>query len=85
MLNPLTERDHLLNRIYECNYVIPGAEDLELSQLKDLTEYVEYRVAQEKMQRIMDGAALASQLPPETVKAALREYLSWRKRKKGQG
>jgi len=78
---PKTEREDLMQRIDNCNYLIPGAEDLELSQLRDLTQYVEYKTAQEKMSRIAAGAAIAAQMSPEQVKGALREYLAWRNRK----
>ena len=77
---PKTERDQLLNQIYEANYLIPGAEDLELAQLRDLVAYIEHKVLEEKMARVQAGAALAAQMSPKQVALALKEYLKWRKR-----
>lgn len=80
--NPQTERDVLKNKLHELRYLVPDADSLDISQLRDIVQYVEQKVVKEKIARIKAGAAIAAKMSPEEVKKALNEYIKWRKRKR---
>jgi len=80
---PRDERDILLNRLWTARYLVPRAETLELSHLRDIVNYAEERTRQEleRQRRIVTPPQKMSR---EQVKGALKEYLDWRKRKTGR-
>jgi LPS O-antigen subunit length determinant protein (WzzB/FepE family) len=80
--NPQTERDVLKNKLYELHYLVPDADAIDLSQLRDIVQYAEQKVVAEKLARVQAGAEIASKMSPEQLKQALKEYLEWRKRKR---
>lgn len=81
-LAPLTERDALINKLYELQYLVPDAKTLDISHLRDIVQYAEQRAVQDKIARIKAGAEIASKMDPAELKKALNDYIQWRKRKR---
>ena len=83
---PLDEKDHLLNEIKELGYFIPGARDLELPYLRDLRDSCKEKKAnQDKVDRkaAEAGRKVVEAMDPKQVQGALKEYLAWRRKKRG--
>ena len=83
---PNTEREQLMQRLYEARYLVPGAEDLELNYLRDLVQACEEKKQkQDEVDKIKAVAAakMLNEMSPEQRRGALREFLAWRKRRRG--
>ena len=84
---PKTLREEYMHRIWDARYVLPGAEKMELVMLKDFAEFAEERytedLAKEEL-KVAKGADIVDNMSREQTKGALREFLNWRARKKGQ-
>ena len=79
---PNSERDELMNRLWNARYHVPGADRLEIQQLRDYVAYAEERTRQELARR----SRIAQ--PPNTmdrnqVREALKAYLAWRRKRRG--
>ncbi len=76
-----------MNRIFDARYVLPGAEDMELTELKDFVQFAEERYAEDlrtEMMSILHGKEIVDKMEQEEAKGALREFLNWRAKKRGQ-
>lgn len=82
VINPQTEREVLKNKLYELQYLVPDADTLDISHLRDLVQYAEQKVVAEKLARIKAGAEIASKMSPKEIQKALKDYIQWRKRKR---
>lgn len=80
---PQDERDQLINELYDLRTLIPNARTMELSELRDQVQAVRHKTAAR--------AAVESKLllptrshSVEEVAGALREFVQWRRRRRGQ-
>ena len=83
---PLTEKDHLINEIKELGFFIPGARDLEIPHLRDLRDSCkEKKIRQDEADRKAEeaGRKTVAAMDPKQVQGALKEYLAWRRKKRG--
>ena len=83
---PKDEKDHLLNEIRELGYFIPGARDLEIQYLRDLRDSCKEKKAKqdiEDQKAAEAGRKVVDAMDPKQVQGALREYLTWRRKKQG--
>ncbi len=83
---PLDEKDHLLNEIKELGYFIPGARDLEIPYLRDLRDScIEKKKDQDEADAKAEeaGRQTVASMDPKQIQGALREYLKWRRKKRG--
>jgi len=68
------ERDLLLNRLVELRVLVPGAKDLELSELRDLVQWQEERKADDIKKALWRPAYRPKKLSRQQVVIGLREY-----------
>ena len=83
---PKNEKDYLLNEIRELGYFIPGARDLEIPYLRDLRDSCKEKKrnqdeTDEKAEEA--GRKTVAAMDPKQVQGALKEYLAWRRKKRG--
>lgn len=84
-LNPQTEREELLNRLWELRVLIPGSQDMPTGQLRDYVQWQERKANDLKAKEAKKLAAQAtSQIDPMQRRDALRDYINWRRRKQGE-
>jgi hypothetical protein len=82
-MNPQNEREDLLNRLWDTRTLIPGAEQMELSELRDRVQAQEGKMSE----GYYDKKAPAKRKAPMTAKemadarGALKEYSDWRRRR----
>ena len=84
---PKTEREQLMQRLYEVRYLVPGAEDLELSYLRDIVQACEEKKRKQDAEDKVKAAAagkLLDDMDPAQRQGALKEFLKWRKRRRGR-
>ena len=84
---PDDKRGEYMNRIYDSNYLLPGAENMELALLKDFAEFAEKRYAEDlytEELKVAKGSDIVDNMSKEQTKGALREFLNWRAKKKGK-
>ena len=67
---PKTEREQLMQRLYEARYLVPGAEDLELNYLRDLVQACEEKKRKQDEVDKIKAAAAAKMLDATMVAAA---------------
>ena len=84
---PDDKRGEYMNRIYDSNYLLPGAENMSLAELKDFVEFAEGRASEEAYKEELEvakGSDIVDNMSKEQTKGALREFLNWRAKKKGK-
>ena len=85
--NPKDEREHLINRLWELRYSVPGAKGMEVQQLKDYVQFAEERFTEDKVteqKEKEEAEKKLSKMAPDQVKGAMKEYLNWKYRKEGK-
>jgi hypothetical protein len=82
--NPQTERENLLNRLWEARTVIPGAREMSVSQLKDYVQRQEFKLKEEMIVNAKKQQRIISAYEQEQARGALKEYLAWKRRKESQ-
>lgn len=70
----LEERDELLNRLMRIRVIIPGAETMEIQQLRDYVQWQEERHAEDVKKLLWRPAHQKKKLPRDQVIIGLREY-----------
>jgi hypothetical protein len=87
--HPRTKKDHLINRLWELKYVVPGVEDLEEAYIRDLVQMAEENA---KKQAEIDhaeaeaGRLILESMDPAQRMGAIREFVRWRAaRERAQG
>ena len=81
---PQNEREDLLQRMYKSRSLIVGAEQMELSELRDLVQAQEGKTKEgyyEKKMPMHKGAVKGS-IDYIQAQGALREYAAWRRKKR---
>ena len=76
-----------MHRIWDAKYVLPGAEKMDLAELKDFAEFAEQRYAEDLYKEELEvakGSDIVDNMSKEQTKGALREFLNWRAKKKGK-
>jgi len=84
---PKTKREEYMHRIWDARYILPGAEKMELSLVKDFADFAEERYAEDlaiEELKVAKGKDIVDNMSREQTKGALREFLNWRARKKGK-
>ena len=84
---PEDRRGEYMNRIYDSNYILPGAEKMELAELADFADFAEERAAEDEAKeelKVAKGSDIVDNMSKEQTKGALREFLNWRAQKKGK-
>jgi hypothetical protein len=71
------ERDELMNRLMRIKVMIPGAQRMELSELRDLVQWQEERHAVDIQKALWRPANRPKKLTREQVQTGLREYLAF--------
>lgn len=75
MLRPVqSERDELLNRLIEIRVIIPGAQEMEIQELRDLVQWQEERTAADAKKALWRPANRPKKHSRADVHAALLEY-----------
>lgn len=82
--NAKDEREHLINRLWELRYSVPGAKGMEVQQLKDYVAYAEERVIQDEEANKKAAEKKMKKMAPDQIKGAMKEYLNWKYRKEGK-
>lgn len=83
---PRTEKDFLLLELEQLGYFMPGAEDEEVSYLRDVVAKCRSKKARQDALDEKAGRDIVSKLDREHVKGLIREFLAWRsKREVAQG
>jgi len=84
---PDDKRGEYMNRIYDSNYLLPGAENMELAELADFADFAEERAAEDVAKeelKVAKGSDIVDNMSREQTKGALKEFLNWRARKRGK-
>jgi len=58
---------------------------MELAQLRDYVAYAERRTAEDKRAQVTAGAKKVASMSNEQISGAIKQYLAWRRRKRGLG
>jgi len=85
--DPKGERDHLINRLWELKYAVPGAKGMDVKQLKDYVQYAEYRVNEDEeaaKKEELEAKDKISKMSPDQITGAIKEFLNWKYRKEGK-
>lgn len=69
-----SERDELLNQLIDLNVIVPGAEEMEIQQLRDYVAWQTERKAQDVRRLLLRPAHQPKRLSREEVITGLREY-----------
>jgi hypothetical protein len=83
---PNDERQDLMNRLHECRVLVAGASTMDIIHLRDLVQKEEDKVAAQKLKEDTEaevGRNLVHKMDPNQVRLAMREYLDWKRMKKG--
>ena len=80
---PQNEREDLLQRMYKTRSLILGAEDLELSELRDLVQAQEGKQREGHYEKVMPmhKGAVKGTVDYIQAQGALREYAAYRRKK----
>lgn len=81
-----TERQRLKNRLWELRVLVPEADQLELSHLRDIVQSQEHKIAAQQAREsalVNLGQQIVNAMSPEQVKGALKEFLDWRRKRQG--
>ena len=84
--HPKTKRDVLLNRLYACKTLIPGATTMPIEELGDYVDMAE-RKHVDHMKKAEEAAKKkAAMIVPIYADqlGAVREFLNWRRMKEGR-
>ena len=82
---PKSKREEYMHRIWDARYVLPGAEKMDLTELKDFVDFAEERYQEDLLKETMEilkGKEIVSKMEKEHVKGALNEFLDWRRRRR---
>ncbi len=83
---PQNEREDLLNRLWATRTLIPGAEQMELPELRDRVQAQEAKQAgghYEKRAPVRRKAPMTAN-EMANARGALKEYSAWRRKKRGE-
>ena len=69
---PQTERQHLIGGLYKIGVIIPEAETMEISYLRDMFDW--------QMGRVDSRPLRQGNVSPE-ARMAIKEYMDWRRKK----
>ena len=78
--DPQNDRQYFLNKLHEINVFIPGAENMELSELKDYVEEYQGQAIEEAAAKLLAKETRSEPLS-ESEREVIKEYKRWRKRK----
>ena len=73
------ERDRLLNRLVELRVILPDAEQMEMTKLRDYVQWQEERAEHHAKAALLRPAHQPKKLSREQVITGLREYHEYRK------
>ena len=76
---PDDKRGEYMNRIYDSNYLLPGAENMSLAELKDFVEFAEGRASEEAYKeelKVAKGSDIVDNMSKEQTKGDLREFIN---------
>lgn len=79
-LFPQTERENLLNRLWDARTMIPGSRTMPLSQLRDYVQRQEFKLKEEVAQKAKEVQRKVSIYEHQQTVGALKEYLAWRRK-----
>lgn len=82
---PKTKREEYMHRIWDSRYILPGAEKMELTELKDFVDFAEKRCREDLLKETMEilkGKDIVDNMEKKQVKGALNEFLSWRRKRR---
>ncbi len=79
-LNPQTERENLLNRLWEARTHIPGSSNMDLSQLRDYVQRQEFKQKEEMIVNAKKQHIMMSEYEHAQSVGAIKEYLAWRRK-----
>ena len=85
-LNPQSEREVLMNKLWDMRYLVPHADKLEVQQLRDIVEACERKNKDRNAQVVRDQAAALERLSKVNyaeVAEGLKEFFAWKRRKLG--
>ncbi len=84
-MSPQNEREDLLNRLWETRTLMPGAEDMELGELRDRVQAQEGKETQGHYDKRFPSKRAAPMGSDERRHAvgALKEYAAWRRKREG--
>jgi len=81
---PQNEREDLLQRMYNTRTLILGAEQMELSELRDLVQAQEGKIKGDHYEKMIPQhtGAIKGTVDYEQAQGALREYAAYRRKKR---
>ena len=80
-IQPRTEREELVNRLWNARYAVPGAKQMEIEQLRDFVDYAEGRAAEDNAKIALEKTRTKQDI--DNAVAFLKEYQAWRNKKRG--
>ena len=72
-------------RIWDARYILPDAERMDLSELKDFVDFAEERYREDVLKETMEilkGKEIVDKMEKEQVKGALKEFLAWKHKRR---
>lgn len=81
--NPQTRKQELLNRLWRTRTLIPGARSMPEIELRDYVQRQEFKLKEETVKKVKEVQKQVSLYEYQQTIGALKEYITWRKRKKG--
>lgn len=83
---PRTEKDHLLKELETLGYFMPGAEDEEVSYLRDIVARCRDKKRRQDELDEKAGREIVNRLNSKEIQGLIREFMHWRtKREAAQG
>ena len=80
---PKTDRDHMINELHELGYLVPGAEELALSQLRDILQACREKKAKQDEADAAVGEEIFDNMDPEARRQAMKDFVVWRNKRRG--
>lgn len=80
---PKTERDYVMAELRELGYAVPGADDLELSYLRDILQACRAKKTAQDEADARFGEEIFDKMDPEQRRQAMKNYLEWRRKRQG--
>lgn len=78
---PRTEKDHLLKELESLGYFMPGAEDEEVSYLRDIVQRCREKKARQDALDAKAGRDIVQRLPEAQRRGMIKEFLDWRRKR----
>lgn len=75
------ERDDLMNRLDRLGVRVAGADECELSELRDITQWQEERAVEDREKARRRPANIQSDVPAEKISEGLREVNEYKRRR----